>query len=403
MNKTLQRIKKKLNILIRSSYNFVKLMSFANYCACRDESELTVIANNRKGYVYPIFFWGDDQRPEKIDVILPPTYCAKINNAKIIGQSSVVMTSDGYLLYDILTDKEKSNINVTDNGLLLLSNRVVHFKNLYITTYTSKGDNIKSGIWLGGNFSDNFYHYIVEYLPKFELLNHCAIDKSVPLLVDEYFYFVPQMKTLFDIFNGIGRDIIIIKRGEIHNVENLYILSSVNDIAPNRKNVLLGSNRDFCVEENSIRYLRDSVFQYFKIDNLNYPTFKIYLSRSNVKRRHCNEDDFLPILEKMGFITLYPEKLSFVQQLYYFSNAAYIISPTGAALTNLIFVNPACKILVLQRVRKDIPIFTNLIGMLGNDIRYMVSNSKEDNKTNVDFVVSVSELESFLHFWFPEI
>ncbi len=399
MKKRIWRIRKKLDVLIHSSYRCLKLSSFINYCTKENDSEISIVQDKRLGRVYPIFFWGEKQKPEPLTIPLPSTYYSKLKQAKIIGQSGIVITEDGYILHDVLSDKEKSNINVTDHGLLLLLNRVVHIKNRYIATYSSRGSNIESGILFCGNFSDNYYHFIVEFLVKFNLINAAGIDKSIPLLVDDAFYSVSQMRTLFDIFNSTGRKIISIKGRELHEVENLYVFSSVNEIAPNRKNVLLGSNSDFCIDITSIDYLRRVIYNHYHCKWAHNPDLKIYLSRSKTKRRHCNEEDFVPELISRDFTIIYPEQLTFYEQLMYFSSAGFIIAPTGAALTNLIFVNPECKILVLQKTRKDIPIFTNLVGNQGNDIRYLVSEDDANNQLHSDFSVSLVELNNILNFW----
>ena len=76
----------------------------------------------------------------------------------------------------------------------------------------------------------------------------------------------------------------------------------------------------------------------------------IYVSRSrNVheKRRMLNEIALERALQKQGYLIVYPEDLSIVEQASLFARADCIISATGAQITNAIFCRPNTKIVEL--------------------------------------------------------
>lgn len=75
---------------------------------------------------------------------------------------------------------------------------------------------------------------------------------------------------------------------------------------------------------------------------------RIYITRRKADtRRIANEETFLSCLVEQGFEILEMEGMRFSEQKRAFQNAEIVISSQGAALTNLLFCRPECRILVL--------------------------------------------------------
>ncbi len=77
---------------------------------------------------------------------------------------------------------------------------------------------------------------------------------------------------------------------------------------------------------------------------------KIFIDRSDSEFNHCklvNNEQIKKFLLKKGFQSYEVGKLDFLQQIYLFRNAETIISPHGAALSNLIFCNSNLKLIEL--------------------------------------------------------
>jgi capsular polysaccharide biosynthesis protein len=72
---------------------------------------------------------------------------------------------------------------------------------------------------------------------------------------------------------------------------------------------------------------------------------RLYVSRARCGRRHLqNEAECQPILERYGFETVYPEELTFVEQISLFHQAEAILGPHGAAFANLAFCKKGTKV-----------------------------------------------------------
>lgn len=76
------------------------------------------------------------------------------------------------------------------------------------------------------------------------------------------------------------------------------------------------------------------------------PTRKIYVSRSNARRRKImNEEDILPFLRGQGYEVHHLTGKSIDEQMELFGSASHIIAPHGAELTNLVYCQPGTKVL----------------------------------------------------------
>ncbi|MDC0057424.1 glycosyltransferase family 61 protein [Alphaproteobacteria bacterium] len=92
----------------------------------------------------------------------------------------------------------------------------------------------------------------------------------------------------------------------------------------------------------------------FKILNLlkipnNKTKDKIYVTRQNANYRNLiNEEDVVNILKKDGFRTVDLNNMNVFEQIELFSNAKFVVSPTGSSLTNLVFCSPGTKVVEIK-------------------------------------------------------
>lgn len=74
------------------------------------------------------------------------------------------------------------------------------------------------------------------------------------------------------------------------------------------------------------------------------PTRRIFLARGH-GRRSYTQDVALNIAEGFGFEAVYPEKLSFRDQVQPMHDAANVVGPSGASFANTFFCLPGAKLL----------------------------------------------------------
>jgi capsular polysaccharide biosynthesis protein len=73
---------------------------------------------------------------------------------------------------------------------------------------------------------------------------------------------------------------------------------------------------------------------------------RLYISRRDAAfRRVTNEAEMMPLLRAHGFEEVAMSKLSVAEQAKLFSEAAILVGPNGSAFANLVFANPACRVI----------------------------------------------------------
>ena len=79
------------------------------------------------------------------------------------------------------------------------------------------------------------------------------------------------------------------------------------------------------------------------------PHRRLYVSRGHARhtRRVENETELMAALEPLGFECIDPGALSPADQVRVFAEAAYIVGPHGAGLTNLAFASPGAAVIEL--------------------------------------------------------
>lgn len=86
---------------------------------------------------------------------------------------------------------------------------------------------------------------------------------------------------------------------------------------------------------------------YHRFYNLSRPKqgTRLYLSRAGASyRRVVNESQVIDLLSAKGFLVVYPEKLSFEEQVRLFAAAEIVVGLTGAAFNNMMFMYSGCPV-----------------------------------------------------------
>lgn len=392
--KLLNRIKIKLNFILSCHYKIARVFSFKRYSDAWNNVKYIPLFTDRTTTVYPIHFFND---PPRIPLVrrMSDVYYAKIKNCSIIGRSNVIFLGKHYLLHDDLDNATKPYVNVTDAGIFFLFNRAIHFGKYYVLNFLgTSGFIIDRAIILSGNFSNNYYHFILEYLVKFSLIESANIDKTIPIILDKHVIEIPQFNELISIFNEDKREIIYVDKQILYKINELHYFSFINEIPPNIKNKIQSIKSDyFSFDFKSIDYLRSIFFRNYYVINPQTDCERIYLSRKISNRRNVNEEEILPLLKKYKFQVCCPEQMTVKEQFLLFNNAKYIIAPSGAALTNIIFCMPMTDILVLQGIRADVTIFSSIAEYLNINMQYITADNKYEHS---NFKVPINLVEDYL-------
>jgi hypothetical protein len=131
------------------------------------------------------------------------------------------------------------------------------------------------------------------------------------------------------------------------------------------------SARDFITRPESIAFLRGIALH--SIDTIEMePSPRIFLARKKILRSY-NQEEVFAALEPLGFVCVYTEDLSFLEQVKLFNSADYIVGPSGAAWSNLAFASSDTKALCwMAEEYGEFAAFSTLAGIVGVDLNYHI-------------------------------
>ena len=167
-----------------------------------------------------------------------------------------------------------------------------------------------------------YYHWIVDILPKIELLrrNGIKIDEFDAILVRE----------LNDSFQKETLETLGVDLSTIVETKDSPKLSCTS---------LTTVEIDNCINMKMHRFIPEWLKHSFSTRPDLAPERKIYVSRpKGVRRGVENEEELLPVLTDHGFEIHKMEGLSVAEQAELFSQSRVVVSAHGGALTNMVYM-----------------------------------------------------------------
>ncbi|RTK92305.1 MAG: glycosyltransferase family 61 protein [Rickettsiales bacterium] len=315
---------------------------------------------------------------------LPDTFIAEFENAIIFSDTDLIMVQDR-VLYDEISRNEKYIYGIKSPVIYQINGNSVTIK---LPKKPIKIINF--GIHFTKDHSKNYFHWIIECLPRLSLIDN--LDKNIPLIVD---YDLPnQFFEALLLVKG-DRKVIKINKEFSYKVKKLYYPSQLSVLHDNYG--LPRYDKDAIYSPKAINYVRNTILKNLNIspDKKNR---KIYVSRKNSNYRQLlNSTEIENFLVKDGFEILFPENLSFASQVEVFSQAKIIVGQSGAGMTNFIFAPIGCKVIMMAG---DDP-YTNLHGFhmlakeVGIELKFLLGkrfNITQPYALHADFCIDIQLL-----------
>lgn len=187
---------------------------------------------------------------------------------------------------------------------------------------------------LSGLSGHIYFHWMVDVLPRIELLRRSGINlnKIDYFLVNSY-----QLPFQQETLNQLG-----ISSSKIIESDQIPHLQAEHLIVPSFAGHL-GWLQPWAID-----FLRQTFLPLSNQNTANYPE-RIYISRAKAKHRQVlNETEVMQVLNPYGFVKIELETLSFSQQVTLFARAKVIIAPHGSGLTNILFCS--IEVIVIELV-----------------------------------------------------
>ena len=268
------------------------------------------------------------QVSEKVRV--PSTNLYEFEKA-IVGATSSAIWVDGRLILERVEGMDSARCNSAGGFVIAHGLKTAVIRQLSIV-------DLDSGLFLGGNGAFNYYHWLIEILPKLEYFN----DPTLPLLVSEDVAKTPSFKEALDIVAGI-RKITFLSKDLLYRVKRLHHINSPILCPFNMKENFTLRTHDFVTRWSSLDFLRHTLVTGVKAPRRRSGN-RVFLARKS-NRRNYNQDETFEIFKRFGFERVDLEELSLRDQIQAIADAEMIAGPTGAAWTNLIFATAGTKCL----------------------------------------------------------
>jgi capsular polysaccharide biosynthesis protein len=214
-------------------------------------------------------------------------------------------------------------------------------------------------------YPDNYYHWMVETVPKIRYLRAFEAEQEpVTLLISaDAPPFVDEALNLL----GWPDSRIVRVNHESYHVSELLVPSF-----PDRRPA------DF-------KWLREEILESAS-DHIRESGKNIYVSRANgIERRVVNEDEVMDVLTEFDFERYLLEERSLAENARLFADADVIVGPHGAGLTDIVFAGDATLIeLFGEKVKQPYKLLAEAVG-----VDYEAMHCTPES---ADIVVDIQEL-----------
>jgi capsular polysaccharide biosynthesis protein len=234
----------------------------------------------------------------------------------------------------------------------------IDFMKIFLSWQNKQINSSLTSIVVHNNFSNTYYHWITEALPRLYLVRDQIADSTL-LLPDNHNqkFHIESLK----IFR-IGT-ISWMKQKVRYRTPELVVSSQIGRIANYHPEVMRGM----------VAYVKSMIP--LKTD-LGY---KLYISRRNSPRRRVvNESELEPLLINAGFKVIDLEQFSFAEQVSMMHHCRHIVGVHGAGLANMIFMEAGAHVLELRSDDKGANYFYfTLASTVDHRYYYQFCESKE--------------------------
>lgn len=258
-----------------------------------------------------------------------------------------------------------------------------HNAQFALTRFNRPQQQLGNVLFLGGNGCFNYYHWMIEIIPKIFYLNQEVLAKYQidHILCEVSAQQMASFKVLLQlVLDHVGIDLPIVyvtTQKEIKLKKMLYI-NSFNNVVFNSYDIV-SAQKYTHLQPAILLQLRTLLLA--KLDQRDFAIPKIFLARRPSQARLYNQDAVFQLFEKYGFKSVYLDEYTLEQQISLFSQADFIVGPSGAAWSNLLFCKTGCQAISwLPEQLKDFSVFSTLAHIMQCDLRFVITCTVADTQ-----------------------
>jgi hypothetical protein len=260
----------------------------------------------------------------------------ELGNVTVIGGHSGVMTGKDTLLDEELARMDPNRHKPKQGGVVV---ELCADRALLRLQDTSEFCRIPRGLHLCSVYSRNYFHFLIEDLPRL-LLSHPLVSGDIPVLVDEK---LPRQALEALRLAAPGREIRVLRRNFCYQVDQLFYPAPMNFIYDAVE--VKPQPQDMRLHPESLRRLNALADR-----TLPDPSRRrrlVLARRGATVRRLTNAHEIEEFLVARGFEVVDTATLGFQAQMRLMAEAEVVVAQSGAALANVVFARPGTRVVAL--------------------------------------------------------
>ena len=244
-----------------------------------------------------------------------------------------------------------------------------------------------------GNPNRNFYHRMVDSIPRVFCLWHPALleIESVTLIVDQRFS--PDELDLIKFLVPPNVKTVCVPYCLQVAAKNYIHLPTLSSRRTDDTPAWAGDSAGY-LPQSYLMWFRPRALKWAECRQNSNPQRKIFISRSRARiRRMKNEKQVVSILKRRGFQEVYLEEISLRQQIALFNDAKCVVGQHGAGLANIIHMQSGGTVCEIMSSPHKLQHYSLLAANLGLVHEQMPGDCADKNG---DVKVNLSKMESIL-------
>lgn len=396
--RSLRRLTKVIKYRLKSkSYQLVEKIEDLD---C-DTTLVSIISQRENAINKPSLFIPNSQILDtfkRLQGISPEVKVAVLTNCLAFSKSSSI--GDNNQIYNHAIN----NMSPSHDLKNLSTHSINSFKSKKITISFKphiEGENIPFYIHLLHEHSKNYYHWLYEIMPKF--IQICdIINKTENLKNQKYIllldYNLPkQFYEILKLYSTIQYDMKILNRFEAFFCPKMIFCTDFWTSLDNTRfqpNIL----KEFFVDSFSVSLVKEKLSK--NLFSTVVPIKKVYLERQTTQARSLNNAlEVRDFLQQEGFDIINPSLLTFEEQIRLFSEVKIIIGTSGAAFSNIIFMQPKTYAVIFSpsTIGSNYYIFQPMADVAHITLTHILTESRSANQSvHASASVDIEHIKSFL-------
>lgn len=325
------------------------------------------------------------------DLAHPPVTHVELGPATVYGLSNLVHVGDEVLYGDMVRIETDRLAEENQRGVSVdVASRTIRMPALHGREYR-----VAEAVSLLDATAPNYAHWLTEILPKAALWTRFAGRPEVPLLVDAD---LPRniMRALELVVSPEQRIVIVPPRHPVR-VDVLHHISPPGHIPFEPRDPAAPQHSHGTFSTAALWMTIGRIKSAIGIDGSAPQDQTVFVERKSSIRNVLNRDELAAFVARRGWAVVAPETLSFDDQVRLFHRARLMVGPTGAALANLLFARPGCRIGVMMAMHVAMPYFYwhNIARTRGVDVEYVLCRPEPGcpRGFHSDFEAPVAEMQ----------